>query len=113
MSITNTSNFEYTDCAIMFPTILSITNIEFNISFSTIFFTHLIISFYRDGWAPIFLAEKGQRNNCIDAINFFCMFLNDHILNISAFPQMRVIDSTENLLFEHDNGIKEGQQIIA
>ena len=41
------------------------------------------------------------------------MLLNDHILNIPAFPQMRVIDSTENLLFEHDNGIKEGQQIIA
>ena len=36
------------------------------------------------------------------------MFLNDHILNIPAFSQMRVIDSTENLLFEHDNGIKEG-----
>ena len=82
--------------------------------FSTILFhTHLIILFYHDGWAPIFLAEKGQRNNCIDAINFFCMFLNDHILNIPAFSQVRVIDSTENLLFEHDNGIKEGLQIIA
>ena len=36
------------------------------------------------------------------------MFLNDHILSIPAFSQMRVIDSTENLLFEHDNGIKWG-----
>ena len=40
------------------------------------------------------------------------MFLNDHIfLTIPIFPQMRVIDSTENLLFEHDNGIKVGLKL--
>ena len=39
------------------------------------------------------------------------MFLNDHFLNIPAFSQMRVIDSTENLLFEHDNGIKVGLKL--
>ena len=40
------------------------------------------------------------------------MFLNDHsFLTIPIFPQMRVIDSTENLLFEHDNGIKEGLKL--
>ena len=39
------------------------------------------------------------------------MSQNDHILSIPAFSQMRVIVSTENLLFKHDNGIKEGVQI--
>ena len=41
------------------------------------------------------------------------MFLNDHIfLTIPIFPQMRVIDSTENLLFEHDNGIRVGLKLV-
>ena len=40
------------------------------------------------------------------------MFLNDHFLNTPAFSQMRVIDSTENLLFEHDNEIKVGSKLV-